>query len=82
MNFLQLLFLLMLTRIHKNFVHGSWTFKCPCLCDFDDIGRKRVTCTGGRLKHVPVRDMDTKTQVSIFGPVEVTLKVLNALFRS
>lgn len=65
MDFGQLLLLLLFAGFHKAFVHGTWTFKCPCHCDFDDVGRKRVTCTGGRLKDVPIRDMDTKTQVTL-----------------
>lgn len=64
MNFGQLVFVLMLIKLRSGSVVSTWTFKCPCECDFDDVGRKRVTCTGGSLRDVPIRDIDTKTQVS------------------
>ena len=61
---LFILFLLMTWKIRDGSTQAPWTFKCPCKCDLDGFGRKRVTCSGGRLNDVPVRDMDTKTQVS------------------
>lgn len=74
MNHGQLLILFLLTtwKIRFGSTQGSWTFKCPCKCDLDGFGRKRVTCSGGRLRDIPVRDMDTKTQVRFL----LTKKVL------
>lgn len=46
---------------------SKWTFQCPCLCDLDDFGRKRIICDESQqsqLSVIPVDAMDKHAQVN------------------
>ena len=46
---------------------GKWTYQCPCSCDIDDYGRKRIVCDESQenlISGIPSDSMDPKAQVS------------------
>lgn len=42
---------------------SSYIYKCPCLCDLDDVNRKRIICDEGGQDFIPTQSMDKETQV-------------------
>ena len=57
---------------------SNWTFRCPCVCDFDDFTRKRVLCSNSKITSIPTPLMDKNTQVLVVSgtaeqPLDLTI---------
>lgn len=59
----------------------SWTYRCPCLCDFDNYSRKRVICSSkqhSNFTSIPTPSMDKNIQVLVVSgtlenPLDLTI---------
>lgn len=53
-----------LTATDISSIRSNWTYRCPCICNYDDYSRKQIQCINIYFDRIPVDEMDSTAQVN------------------